>query len=157
MLYAILPALILAGQAVAQLGGSWNIKVTTRDSGGAGAGCIILAQLSTLSAPNTITAMKPICPPTAPNPSPEGGQAVNWPLSEDGDGDASDLAVYGDLPGGDGDTTKPGCVMMITQRQVAYLWGRDLQWNSSMGAMFDNTDGGYLVDPVSYARMTWCV
>jgi hypothetical protein len=156
-MYAILPVLLLAGQAVAQLGGSWNIKVSTRDSGAAGAGCIILAQLATLSAPNTITAMKPVCPPTAPNPSPEGGQVVDWPLSEDGDGAVSDLAVYGDLPGGDGDTSKPGCVMMFTQRQVAYLWGRDLLWNSTMGAMWDNTDEGYLLDPHSFARMTWYV
>jgi hypothetical protein len=155
MLWALFSILLLLSPARAQFDGTWHLNVTTRDSGAPGAGCIILAQIATLSAPDTITAMKPICPPTAPNPSVDGGEAVSWPLSEDGDGALSSLVVYGDLPGGDGDPMRPGCVMFLEQMQVAYLLGRDLQWISTLGEMYDLTSKGSLRDPKSYGNMVW--
>lgn len=155
MVYGILPALLLAATALAQSPGTWTMNVTTHSTGAPGSGCIILAQIATLSAPNTITAMKPICPPTAPNPSQQGGEAVPWPLSADGDAAGSDLAIYGNLPGGDGETWKPGCVMMVSQRQVAYILGRNLEWNSDLGQIMDLVGHGYLLDPQGYTVMNW--
>jgi hypothetical protein len=155
MIYHSLAALLLAAPALAQLTGTWTMNVTTHSTGAPGSGCIILAQIATLSSPNTITAMKPICPPTAPNPSQQGGEAVPWPLSADGDGPESWMAIYGNLPGGDGQTWKPGCVMMVSQQQVAYLLGRTLEWDADTGRVKDLTDMGWLLDPVTYAQMTW--
>lgn len=155
MLLGVLPLLCLLSVVRAQFSGTWHLNVTTRNSGVPGSGCIVLAQIATLSAPNTITAMKPICPPTAPNPSADGGEAVIWPLSADGDGDVSSLAVYGDLPGGEDDPMRPGCVMFLEQMQVAYILGRDLQWDSTRGQMMDLTGKGALLDPKSFATMIW--
>jgi hypothetical protein len=101
--------------------------------------------------------MKPICPLTAPNPSAADDQQVEWPLSSDGDGAESSLAIFGDLPGGDGDTSRPGCIMKLSQMQVAYLLGRDLQWDSSVGEVWDFTGVGTLLDPLSFAIMKWYV
>jgi hypothetical protein len=158
MINLIIPALLLGANTLAQSPGTFTMNVTTHSTGAPGSGCIILAQIATLSAPNTITAMKPICPPTAPNPSTQGGEVIPWPLSADGDGAASDLAIYGNLPGGDGDTWKPGCVMMVNQRQVSYLLGRNLEWISDTGQVLDMTGGGYLLDTENnYARMIWYV
>jgi hypothetical protein len=73
----------------------------------------------------------------------------------DGDAAESSLAVYGDLPGGEDDPMRPGCVMLLSQMQVAYILGRDLQWNSTLGQMFDYTGGGYMLDPQSFGTMIW--
>lgn len=81
---------------------------------------------------------------------------VQWPLSTDGDGAGSSLAIYADLPVGDG-TTHPGCVMVLTQMQVAYLLGRELQWNTNLGQVWDFTGGGFLLDPAEFNTMTWYV
>jgi len=157
MVRLVLPALLLGATALAQSPGTWTMNVTTHSTGAPGSGCIILAQIATLSAPHTITAMKPICPPTAPNPTQQGGEVVPWPMSADGDGASSDMAIYGNLPGGDGETWKPGCVMMVTQRQVTYLLGRSLEWVSDIGQVNDLTGKGYLLDPVTFFRMSWYV
>lgn len=158
MIKLVIPALLLGAQALAQSPGTFNMNVTTHSTGAPGSGCIILAQIAIISSPNTITAMKPICPSTAPNPSSEGNEVVPWPISADGDGAASDIAIYGNLPGGDGDTWKPGCVMTVTQQQVSYLLGRDLQWVSDLGKIYDWVGKGYLLDTeTNYGQMIWCV
>ena len=158
MVYSsLLPLLsLLPSLALAQSGGTWHMNVTSPNPTGAGSGCVILAQIATLTAPNTITAMKPVCPKSAPNPAPPGGETVSWPLSTDGDGAGSSLAIYADLPVGDG-TTHPKCVMVLSQMQVAYLLGRELQWNTNLGQVWDFTDGGFLLEPVEYHTMTWYV
>lgn len=149
-LVSLLPSLTLA-----QSGGTWHMNVTAPSSG-AGPGCIILAQIASLTSTNTITAMKPICPKSSPNPPPLGGETVTWPISTDGDGAASSLAIYADIPLGDG-TVKPGCAMILSQKQVAYILGRDLLWNSNLGQVWDFTGDGFLLEPVDYATMTWYV
>jgi len=48
--------------------------------------------------------------------------------------------------------------MMVTQRQVSYLLGRNLEWISDTGQVLDMTGGGYLLDTENnYARMIWYV
>lgn len=140
--------------ALAQSGGTFKMNVTVPADTNGGSGCVVLAQIATLTAPDTITAMKPVCPRSAPNPPPRGGETVQWPLSTDGDGAGSSLAIYGQIPVGDG-RTHPRCVMVLSQMQVAYLLGRELQFNNNLDQIWDFTGSGFLLDPESWSTMAW--
>lgn len=128
----------------------------TEPAAGSGSGCIILAQIASVGSPDTLTAFKPVCPKSAPHPPPPGGETIQWPLTTEGDGVWSGLAIYADLPVGDG-TTHPGCVMVLSQMQVAYLFRRELQWNSNLGYVYDFTADGFLRDPTGADTLSWWV
>ena len=122
----------------AQSSGTMTVTAT-------GSGCVILAQIATLSTPFVLTQAVPICPGTS--------NTVNWPLSSGGDGASSSLAIYASITGG----TSPGCVTHLTQMQAMYLLGRSLEWREADNQLFDNTAGGFIVDPTSYQPIVWYV
>lgn len=109
--------------------------------------CIIVAQIASLSSPSTISAMMPICPDSDDT-------AIAWPLTTNGDGASSSIAIYAHTTATDGGVSV-GCVMGLSQMQAMYLLGRDLTWNDSAGTLYDNTAGGNLLDPTTYATITW--
>lgn len=39
--------------------------------------------------------------------------------------------------------------------QAMYLLGRDLEWRMDVNQMYDNTQGGFIVDPTSFEPVTW--
>ena len=43
--------------------------------------------------------------------------------------------------------------MALSQMQAMYLLGRSLEWRS--GGLWDNTESGFVLDPDSYAQLTW--
>jgi hypothetical protein len=154
----------------AQSSGQWTINITdantlSSDPSSGTSSCILLAQLPTLSSPDTITALKPICGPASPfptfgNPSESATltltTGVNWPLSNDGDGDFSSLAIYAQID----ERGVPGCVMYLRQMQVVYILGRDLEWRVGEGSarggrLYDRTAGDYITDPETVGPMEW--
>jgi hypothetical protein len=135
MLAILLSALMAATAAVAQSTGTISLSVT-------GSGCIILGQVASLGNPLVITKSVPIC----------GGskESIGWPLTDAGDGAASSLAIYSQISG-----KTPGCVLSLSQMQAMYLLGRDLEWRMDVNQMYDNTQGGFIVDPTSFEPVTW--
>lgn len=90
--------------------------------------------------------MIPICPDS-------GDTAIAWPLTTSGDGASSSIAIYAHTAATDGGVSV-GCVMGLSQMQAMYLLGRDLRWGDSAGTLYDNTAGGNLLDPTTYATIT---
>ncbi|KAE8541702.1 hypothetical protein D1P53_001873 [Cryptococcus gattii VGV] len=107
--------------------------------------CIIVAQIASLSSPSVVSAMVPICPDSDDT-------AIAWPLTTNGDGASSSIAIYAHTTATDGGVSV-GCVMGLSQMQAMYLLGRDLTWNDSAGTLYDNTAGGNLLDPTTYATI----
>ncbi len=153
-LYHASIAFLSIGLVFAQSSGQWTITAT--DTSSATTGCIILAQVHELSIPDILTSMIPICPSSAGTfaSSPATGETISWPFSPNGDGAASSLAVYAQLTG-NGNTATAGCVMSLSEMQVMYILGRSLKWDNTLDEMYDNTAGGYLVDPTSFLPITW--
>ncbi|WVO14331.1 hypothetical protein L204_101963 [Cryptococcus depauperatus] len=130
--------LVSASLAFAQSSGT--IKVSSPSS------CIIIAQIASLSSPNAISAMVPIC-------ADSGDVSVNWPISSAGDGSSSSIAVYAKTSATEGGVSI-GCVLSMSQMQAMYLLGRDLKWDDSTGTLYDNTAGGKVSDPTTYQPVT---
>ena len=107
---------------------------------GTSSGCIVLSQVATLSTPFSLTQSKPIC-----GDSPI---SVDWPLTSNGNGAASSMAIYANFDGG-----SPGCVMALSQMQAMYLLGRQLEWRSD--GLWDNSAQGLVRDPDSFNVITW--
>ncbi|AGV14536.1 cell wall surface anchor protein, variant [Cryptococcus neoformans var. grubii H99] len=124
--------------ALAQSSGTINLSSTQA--------CVIVAQIASLSSPKAISAMIPICPDS-------GDTAIAWPLTTSGDGASSSIAIYAHTAATDGGVSV-GCVMGLSQMQAMYLLGRDLRWGDSAGTLYDNTAGGNLLDPTTYATIT---
>lgn len=106
--------------------------------------------------------MRPICGLSTPFPSysSEGanaGAGVDWPLTDKEDGDASSLAIYGQISE---KTGQPECVMYLSQMQVVYILGRSLEWRSRAGGgarIWDDIDHGFLVEPGTTRILEWYV
>ena len=145
---------LLAALVTAQSSGTFTLNVTSPSS--SSNGCIILAQVASLSKPSVLTAMTPICPSSTGDMAsqPTTGMTIDWPLSASGDGASSALAIYAQVTG-TGDSATAGCVMSLTQMQAMYLLGRKLNWDDSVGEVWDYTAGGYLVDPETYQTIQW--
>lgn len=150
LLLALLPL------SFAQSSGTIHLNASAPASQSKSAGCIILAQIASLSSPNILTSMVPICPPSTGEyaTKPANGLAIDWPLTTGGDGAASSLAIYGKITGGVSGATA-GCVMGLSQMQAQYLLGRTLEWNNDLNELWDHTQNGFLRDPTSFDVITW--
>jgi hypothetical protein len=107
-------------------------------------GCSVLAQLTLTGTNPVIQAMFPICPSGTLYPSdPSTGATVNWPLSADGTGAASQMVIYGQMTHVTDRTdvymAQAGCALGLTVDQVQYLLGRSLTWNNNLQELWDNT------------------
>ncbi|ODN98070.1 hypothetical protein I350_07712 [Cryptococcus amylolentus CBS 6273] len=148
-LLALLPLLLPI--SFAQQPGNFSLKLSTSSSS-----CIILSQLTIPSAdsPVTLQASIPICSNSSP-PADDGSgkRNVTWPLTEEGSGAASSLAIYGNIDQGDGDLVEAGCVMELSIDQVQYLLGRDLSWNPQ-DQLWDNGEDGYVMNGTTGGALT---
>jgi len=146
ILAAFLPLIL------AQSSGTIYLNVSDPASRSPTAGCIILAQVASLSTPSILTQMVPICPSTAGTyaSEPDTGMSITWPLTTGGDGAASSMAIYAQMTGG---TAK--CVMSLSQMQAQYLLGRDLDWNNGQSRMWDYSNKGWLRDPTTFNVIGW--
>lgn len=131
----LIALLALFPLAYAQSSGVITIK-------NAGSSCIVIAQVANLNSPPVLTSLHPLCPDS-------GTAALDWPLTSDGDGAASGLAIYGDVNGG-----SPGCVMAMSQMQAMYLLGRNVEWRGG-NQLWDNTASGYISDPSTFQPVSW--
>lgn len=144
-------ALSLLPFAHPQSSGTITLAVTPPSSSNLNEGCIILAQVASLSSPSVLTRLTPICPSTAGDTA-SSPQSIAWPLSSAGDGAASSMAIYAGMKGG-----APGCVTSLSQMQAMYLLGRDLEWRDDKSELYDNTSDGFLLDPVTFQQIPWYV
>jgi hypothetical protein len=152
ILLPLLPLLSFLTPISAQSSGTFTIDASNPSSG---SGCIIIAQVASLSTPNVLTALIPICPSTAGEYA-SGDLTVSWPLTTSGDGASSSLAIYGELTSTTGGV-KAGCVTSLSQMQAMYLLGRSLEWRNDVEEVYDNTAGGFLLDPTTYNEIPWYV
>ena len=150
ILFPLLPLIL------AQSSGTISLNVSELSSHSATAGCIVLAQVASLSTPLVLTEMVPVCPSTAGvyASEPDTGMSITWPLTTGGDGAASSMAIYAQVTGSGGSVTA-GCVTDLSQMQAMYLLGRDLDWNNDESQLWDFTSNGWLRDPSSFNVITW--
>jgi len=140
----------------AQSSGTIYINASDPASHSPSAGCIVLAQVASLSTPSVITRMIPVCPATAGTyaSEPATGMSLPWPVTNGGDGASSSMAVYAQVTPNGGVATA-GCVMGLSQMQSMYLLGRTLDWNNGQSQMWDYNAQGWLRDPTTFNVITW--
>ena len=142
-MFPLLPLLALSSG----LSPTWAQSSGTITLTATGSGCVIVAQAATLGTPFVLTKMMAICPK-------DGKRTINWPFTTAGDGSSSGMLFYSQLSTS-GSSSTPGCVLSLSQMQAMYCLGRDLEFRGDAQDIYDNTAGGFLMDPTSFQPIVW--